>query len=106
VADEREIPPKSLNLRRVVTLPKGTVLRWDEELLRGMLDSWNLETRQPEYKVLDIEIDGEKTEFFFQELSWLLYNLSQEDRLKYSNDHMLARAELAARLILQRSPYE
>ena len=104
--DEREIPPESLNLRRVVSLPKGTVLGWDEELLIGMLDSWKLGPRHPEHKVLDIEIDGEKTEFFYQELCWLLYSLSEEDRLKYSNDHMLARVELAAKLILQRSPYE
>jgi len=106
VVDEREIPPESLNLRRVVSLPKGTVLGWDEELLIGMLDSWKLGPRHPEHKVLDIEIDGEKTEFFYQELCWLLYSLSEEDRLKYSNDHMLARVELAAKLILQRSPYE
>jgi hypothetical protein len=106
VADEREIPSKILNFRKVVTLPKGTLFAWDEELLMGMLDSWNLEPRQPEYKVLDIEIEGEKTEFFFEELSRLLHQLSEEDRLKYSNDHMLARAELVARLILQRSPYE
>lgn len=104
--DEREIPPKILNIRKVVTLPKGTLLGWDEEVLKGMLDSWNLEPRQPEHKVLDIVIDGQKTEFSFFELSLLLPNLSEEDRLRYSNDHMFARAELAARLIYQRSPYE
>jgi len=106
VSDEREIPPKILNFRKEVNLPKGTLLGWDEELLSAMLDSWILEPRQPEYKVLDIEIDSEKTKFCFLELSLLLPNLSDEDRLKYSNDHMLARVELAARLILQRSPYE
>lgn len=106
IRDEREIPPKILNFRRLVTFPKGTLLGWDEELLREMLDSWDLEPRQPEHKVLDIVIDGEKTEFSFFELSLLLPNLSEEDRLKYSNDHMLARAELATRLIYQRSPYE
>jgi hypothetical protein len=106
VRDEREIPPKILNFRKGVTLPEGTRLGWDEELLRGMLDSWTLEPRQPEHTVLDIVIDGEKTEFSFFELYLLLPNLSEEDKLKYSNDHNLARAELPARLILQRSPYE
>lgn len=105
VGDERETPPETLNFRKRVTLPKGTLIGWDEELLNGMLDSWNLEPRQPEHKVLDIEIDGKKTEFSFFELSLLLPNLSKEDRLKYSNDHMLARTELAARLIFQKSPY-
>ena len=71
-----------------------------------MLASWTLEPQQPEHTILDIVIDGKNTEFSFFELSLLLPNLSEEDRLKYSNDHMLARAELAARLILQRSPYE
>ena len=104
--DERETPPESLKLRKEVILHTGTIFGWDEELLRGMLDSWNLEPRQPEHKVLHIEIDGERTEFSFLELSWLLPNLSEEDKLKFSNDHMLARAELMARLILQRSPYE
>lgn len=106
IRDEREIPPKILSLRKEVILPKGTLIGWDEELLSVMLDSWNLDPRQPEHKVLDIIIDGEKTEFSFFELSLLLANLSEEDRLKYSRDHMLARSELAARLILQRSPYE
>lgn len=106
VNDKRALPPKSLNFRKEVILPEGTLLGWDEELLSGMLDSWNLEPRQPEHKVLDIVIDGKKTEFSFFELSLLLPNLSDEDRLNYSNDHMLARAELAARLIYQRSPYE
>jgi hypothetical protein len=106
IRDEREIPAKILNFRKGVTLPKGTLIGWDEELLGGMLDTWNLDPRQPEHKVLDIIIDNEKTEFSFFELSLLLANLSEEDRLKYSKDHMLARAELAARLILQRSPYE
>jgi len=106
VRDEREIAPKILNFRKEVTLPEGTHLGWDEELLRGMLDSWTLEPRQPEHTVLDIVIDGEKTEFSFFELYLLLPNLSEEDRLKYSNNHMLARAELATRLIYQRSPYE
>ena len=104
--DKRETQPKILNFRKGVTLPEGTRLGWDEELLRGMLDSWTLEPRQPEHTVLDIVIDGEKTEFSFFELYLLLPNLSKEDRLKYSNDPLLARAELAARLILQRSPYE
>ncbi len=106
VADERETAPEILNFRKEVIFPKGTLVGWDEELLRGMLDSWNLEPREPEHKVLDIVIDGEKTDFSFEELSWLLYSLSEEDRLKYSNDHMFARFELAARLIYQRSPYE
>ena len=106
VADEREVPPKSLKFRKEVMLPKETLLGWDEELLSCMLNSWNLEQRPPEHKVLEIIIDGKKTEFTFFELSLLLPNLSEEDRLKYSNDHMLARAELAARLILQSSPYE
>lgn len=106
VRDEREIPPKILNFRKEVILPEGTLIGWDEKVFKGMLESWNLEPQQPEHTVLDIVIDGEKTEFSFFELSLLLPNLSEEDRLKYSNDHMLARAELAARLILQRSPYE
>lgn len=106
IRDEREIQPKILSLRKEVILPKGTLLGWDEELLSEMLDSWNLDSRQPEHKVLDVIIDGEKTEFSFFELSLLLANVSKEDRLKYSKDHMLARAELAARLLLQRSPYE
>ncbi len=106
VGDERETPPKSLNFRKEVFLSKGTLLEWDEELLSGMLDSWKLEPRQQEHKVLKIEIDGKQTVFSYFDLALLLPNLSKEDRLKYSNDHMLARAALAARLVLQRSPYE
>lgn len=106
VRDEREIPPKILNFRKEVILPEGTLIGWDEKVFKGMLESWNLEPQQPEHRVLDIVIDGEKTEFSFFELSLLLANLSKEDKLKYSNDHNLARAELPARLILQRSPYE
>ncbi len=106
VRDKREIPPKTLNFRKEVILPKGTLLGWDEEVLKGMLNSWHLEPRQNKHTVLEIVIDGEKTEFSFFELYLLLPNVSEEDRLKYSNNHMLARAELAARLIYQRSPYE
>ena len=106
VRDEREIPPKILNFRKEVILPEGTLLGWDEKVFRDMLESWNLEPQEPEHTVLDIVIDGAKTEFSFFELSLLLPNLSEEDRLKYSNDHNLARAELATRLIYQRSPYE
>jgi hypothetical protein len=106
VSDERETPPKSLNFRKKVILPEGTLIGWDEKVFKVMLESWNLEPQQPEHTVLDVVIDGKKTEFSFFELSLLLANLSKEDRLKYSKDHMLARAELAARLILQRSPYE
>jgi Holliday junction resolvase len=104
--DKREIPPKTLNFRKLLTIPKGTIFSWDEGLLKGMLDSWNLEPREPKHTVLEVVIDGKKTEYSFFELSLLLHNLSEEDRLKFSNDHKLAMAELMARLILQRSPYE
>lgn len=106
VRDKREIPPKTLIFRKEVILPKGTPLAWDEEVLKGMLNSWHLEPRQNEHTILEIEIDGENTAFSFFELYLLFPNVSEEDRLKYSNNHMLARAELAARLIYQRSPYE
>lgn len=106
VGDEREIPPEILNFRKKVILPKGTRIGWDEKVFEGMLESWNLEPQPDEHTILDIVIDGKKTEFSFFELSLLLANLSKEDKLKYSNDHNLARAELVARLILQRSPYE
>lgn len=106
VSDERETPPKSLYSRKEIILQEETLIGWDEKVFKVMLESWKLEPQQPEHTVLDVVIDGKKTEFSFFELSLLLTNLSKEDRLKYSNDHMLARAELAARLILQRSPYE
>lgn len=105
--DERMKPPEKLKRRDgLITLPKGTTVEWDEELLMGMLDSGNLEPRDQNYKVLEMEIDSKKTEFYFWELNLLWYNLNKEDKLKFTDDRMSARFGLACMLMYQRSPFE
>lgn len=106
IKDDREIPSRNLKIRESIILPEGTIIGWDEMILKEMLNSWSLEPRKPDHHVLTIVINGEKTMFSFFELNLLLAQLKDEDKERYANDIHLARAEIAARLVYQRSPYE
>ncbi|MCX5819730.1 MAG: hypothetical protein NT047_07450 [Deltaproteobacteria bacterium] len=107
VADERTKPPVKLNRSNgIITLLKGTTVQWDDELLMGALDSGNLSPREKNDEILEMEIDGKKTPFYFWELNLVWHNLSKDEKLRFTNDRMEARFGLACMLMHQRSLFE
>ncbi|KGM06946.1 hypothetical protein LP43_1441 [Methylophaga thiooxydans] len=104
--DPREITKKLPPIRNEITIPKGTIFKWDEEILREFLDLWELSGRDPDRVILEVEFPTEHAVFHYQELIWLLPNIPHSLREKLSGELSLARSVLMAMLIRQRNPYE
>ncbi|MGZ5076025.1 MAG: hypothetical protein ACXV9R_05330, partial [Methylobacter sp.] len=105
LGDHRETAPEKLMLRKGVTLPKGTAVKWDEELL-GYLYSRKLEQRESDLVVLKLVIDEKEHIFSYYEFEILIAGLDETAKTRLQNDPILARFELAAKLYILRYPYE
>jgi hypothetical protein len=104
--DPKEIIPEKLTIRKSITLPKGTMVAWDEELLLDFLDIWKLKYREPDSTVLTLEFDGEKHVFLYSEFEILVAGLAETAKTRLQHDAVRARFEFAAELYIRRYPYE
>jgi hypothetical protein len=105
LGDPREIAPEKLMLRKGVTLPKGTSVEWDEELLLGYLYARKLEQRESDLVVLKLVIDEKEYIFSYYEFEILIACLDETTKTRLQNYPILARFELAAKLYILRYPY-
>lgn len=106
VGDERGSAPKKLKRKRSITLPKGSTISMDEELLNNYLSTGKLPDRSPGDIVAELEIHGTKEEFLFRELQMLAASTSDHEREIISKDNQNSKFNLVLELYLQRYPYE
>ena len=106
ILDPRSAPPEKLTIRKSLTFPKGTTMKYDEDLILNFLNTWKLDHREPEDIVLTLVIDSKKDEFTYYDLQMFIPKLDETEKARLLNDFALAKFEFAAELYLQRYPYE
>jgi len=104
--DSREVPPRALTFRKGFTVPAGSVMKWDNDLLGVLVTSSTLPDRSPDHVVLSLEIEGTKHEFCFYDLAAVVKGLDGETRGRMQGNETETIKELLGRLLRQAYPYE
>jgi hypothetical protein len=103
-----DVAPQSLQARTSIRIPRGTVLKFDEELLEALVTTGELPDRTSDHLVLTVQPPGteeDASEYYsFSELKTALEHLSADDRRLVTQSVNGARLLLAP-LILQRHPF-
>ena len=106
VGDERGLAPQELKRKRSITVPKGSTISMDEELLGRYLSTGKLPDKSPNDVVAELKIHEKKEEFYFKELQLLAANTNDHERKAMSEDTENSKFHLVFELYLQRYPYE
>ncbi|MES2407255.1 MAG: hypothetical protein V4528_08035 [Pseudomonadota bacterium] len=104
--DTREVPPKKLIPRTLVTLPAGTTFSLDERLLVEFLKGGNSYGKKREEVIAELHFDGVKHEFTLLDFEMLIANIPTSVRKQYAASPDTARPALIIEMYIQRYPYE
>ncbi len=101
--------PRSLQPRNSIQIPKGTVFRFDEELIDRLIATGELPERPDGHVVLSIRPPGAEDEAFedysYFELKLAFESVSTEERRQFTHSLNGAQRLLLGPLILQRHRY-
>jgi hypothetical protein len=97
-----------LQARNSIQIPRGSVFKFDEELLEALVATGELPERADDHLVLTVWPPGAEDDAFeyysYFELKMVLGSISAEDRRRFTHSLDGARFLLGP-LILQRHPY-
>lgn len=104
--DGRASPSRPLTPRNSVTLPAGTVFRFDSSRVLTLLGQTTVSENEQAEVVGEITIEGIEHKFTYYEVSLLPADLIQEWKHAMPIDPMKASLPIMASLYLRRYPYE
>lgn len=103
--DERELPPKKMRRRRTIAIPAGSLIDFDEELIKEFLACGNVVKRNSDDIVGRMKIGEKEHEFRFFEFELFSAQISDEVRAALSGDYMRAGVVFLGGMKNMREPY-
>ena len=104
--DGREVPPRTLNLRRRIDVPKGATFFLDEDLLNEYIDTGAVSDRDSESIVGELTMHGTKEVFSFYEFKTLTSTIPDSERKKHAEKPVDFSLNLLLELYIRRHPYK
>ena len=105
--DIRENEEEKLEFKNSFTLPKGTLISLDEDLLKEYARTGNIKSKINHDKIIgSIEVETTLYEFHFFELISIIKEITKKEFTSFDNELDTIRVTLLAKMYLARYPYK